>query len=345
MKFLITFIAALAFNLLASIGIGTAADIPVEGVFAVLSVASLIPKPVGLLAGVYKETWTGEMVKRFTSGVASFLKGIRSYNHLVENDVIHLTEIGSLPDVLTNNTSYPLVPQALAETDIPISLDKLETVPISITADELHGITYPKIKVSHELHREALDAQASRASAHAFAPDADTADSPIVKTGGSDNGDGYNSIRVADIIALKKKFDDVKMPKSNRVLVLSSDHVNELLLTDETFKAQYINIAKGEVLPMMFGFEIHEYTENPVYNAAFEKVALGTAPAGTDRVSSFAYWKPYMWQATGSIEVFLSEAKKDVLNKRNLSSFNVYHKARPKILNYAIGAIVSESVA
>lgn len=346
MKNFLFFFFAILFNIAISSGIAMAADLPLLPVFGTISLAAFIPKPAGILgAGVYKEIWTGEMVKRFGTGVATFLKGIKSYNHLVENDVIHLIDIGSLPDVLVNNTSFPLTPQNLSEADIPIPLDKLETVPTAISAAELHGISYDKINVAHDLHREALEIKAGIRAAHAIAPDSHTANSPIVKTTGSNNGANFKQCRVEDIIALKKLFDKLDMPKVGRVLVLSTDHVNDLLLTSQTFKDQYYNISNGATLTQLFGFEIHEFNATPVYNTGFTKIELGTTPAATDRSASVAYYNPYIWQARGSIQPYISLAKNDVLNKRNLCSFDLYYKCRPKVLNYGVGAIVSDTAA
>ena len=135
------------------------------------------------------------------------------------------------------------------------------------------------------------------------------------------------------------------MPKKGRVLVLCSAHVNELLLTSQVFKEQYYKISEGNVMPKLFGFEIHEYTETPVYAADFTKKALGAAAEGTDRAASFAYYKPFMWKARGSVKTYLTLAENDALNKKNICSFNLYFKCRPKKLNYGVGAIVSETQA
>jgi len=344
MKYIKIFSAVL-FLLLVSAGIATASGIPWSYVVTPLALAAFVPKPAGIYAGVYAEIWVGEVVQRFGTGVATFLKSIAGYNHLVENDVIHLVEIGSLPDVLVNNATYPLIPQNLTEADIPITLDKLETVPTAISAAELHAISYDKMKVALNLHLTALEIKAGVRAAHAIAPASNTASSPIVKTTGANNGNNFKQITTEDVISLKKKFDILGLPKIGRVLVLCPDHVNELLLTSQMFKDQYHNIASGTIIPMLFGFEIHEYTTTPVYNTGFTKIALGTTPAATDRSASVAYYNPYIWQARGSVEAFLSEANKDVLNKRNLCSFNMYYKCQPKIANYGVGAIVSDTAA
>ena len=53
----------------------------------------------------------------------------------VNNDVIHLVEVGVDPDVLINNKTYPIDVQALEDKDIAIKLDKFQTKATTITDD------------------------------------------------------------------------------------------------------------------------------------------------------------------------------------------------------------------
>jgi hypothetical protein len=308
----------------------------------VLFGASLIPGQQGVLrAGVYTEVWTGEIVKAFTFE-GTFLAKVPDYDHLVNNDVIHLLEVGAMPEVLINNTTYPLVPQPLGDTDIPIGLDKLETVPTSITKDELYAISYPKIATATQLHKASLKVSAFKRAAHAFAPASDAAGTPVVRTTGVDNGDGYRRAAIADLIKLKRKFDDMEVPADeNRILVLCPQHVEDLLLVSESFKNQYQDIGSGKIL-RLYGFEIHEFPANPKYDDTFVKKAFGAAPAGTDRDASVAFYAKRMFKAKGSTDMSYSEAKNDPLNKRNLMSFDQRFIALPKTLE-AIGAIVNDT--
>jgi hypothetical protein len=307
----------------------------------VLFGASLIPGVDGLRAGVYKEVWTGEMVKAFKLE-GSFLDKVPDQSRFVENDVIHLVKIGVKPEVLINNTTYPLTPASLADVDIPIGLDKLETVPTAITDDELYAISYPKMQAAIELHKDSLMESALKRAVHAFAPAADATLTPLIKTTGGDNGNGYNKITVADIISLKKAFDDMKVPMDgNRILVLCSQHVNDLLNTNETFQKQYQDITSGRILNM-YSFEIHEFTDMPLYDDLFAKKAYGAAAAGTDRDASVAFYAKRMFKAKGSTKAFITEAEKDALNKTNYMSYNQRFIALPKTQE-AIGAIVNDT--
>ena len=50
--------------------------------------------------GVYSEIWTGELVKVLRAGLeGTWLSGIPDQSSIVNNDVIHLVEVGVDPDV------------------------------------------------------------------------------------------------------------------------------------------------------------------------------------------------------------------------------------------------------
>jgi len=337
-RFLFSFLIAI----LAGTAIATASALPVLPIIGGLAIVSFIPTGAGsgvAMVGVYREVWTGEMVKRFTH-TGKFLEAVPDYSRFADNDVIHLVDIGAHPDVLINNTTYPLTPQSLGENDISISLAKFETVPTAITDDELNAISYPKMEAAVTLHREALEMSTSDKAAHALAPTSDTANTPIVKTTGGNNGSGFKRMTMSDIKTLKRKYDDMKAPKEGRVLVLSNQHIEDLLVVSEVFQNQYQNISEGQIL-RLYGFDIYEYVSNPVYNATFVKKAYGAVSAVTDRESSFSFIKNMTFKARGSVVPYLTPA--EALNKRNIISYNLYHVALPKKL-YGIAAIVNDSI-
>ena len=141
-------ICALLFNMLMGAIIATLLGVPpLVGMLFMVAIGitmSFVPVPKGALrAGVYTEVWTGELVKglrEFLTG--SWLDGVPDQSSIVNNDVIHLVEVGVDPDVLINNTTYPIPLQALEDKDIAISLDKFQTKVTPVTDDELNAISY-----------------------------------------------------------------------------------------------------------------------------------------------------------------------------------------------------------
>lgn len=140
------------------------------GMNAVAAVMGAFPVEPGILrAGVYKEIWTGELVKYLRRGLeATWLDGIPDSSSLVNNDVIHLVDVGVDPDVLVNNTTYPIDLQALDDADLTISLDKFQTKVTPITDDELYAISYDKMSRVKESHGNAINDAKFAKSAHAM---------------------------------------------------------------------------------------------------------------------------------------------------------------------------------
>lgn len=338
---LFALIISVLFSVVSGLGLAAVAAISPGITIPALFGASLIPGQSGLRVGVYTEVWTGEVVKGF-SLQGSFLDKVPSYDRFVNNDVIHLVNVGAKPEVLINNTTYPLIPASLTDTDIPIGLDKLETVPTAVTKDELYAISYNKMQVVLEGHVDSLRESALKRAIHAFAPAADAAKTPIVKTTGANNGNAFKRMTIADLISMKRKFDDLLIPDDgNRILVLCPQHIEDLLLVSESFQKQYQDVTTGRVLNL-YKFEIHEFVDMPKYTTLFAKKAYGTAAAGTDRDASVAFYAKRMFQAKGSTDMSYSEKEKDPLNKRNLVSFDQRFIALPKTQE-AIGAIVNDS--
>lgn len=302
--------------------------------------------PAGALHdGVLTEIWTGEMIKAFRDAPESlgWYDRIRSYDQYVENDVIHFTEIGGDPKVLVNNTTYPLNITALEDADKPVSLDKFDTEATPVTDDELHAVSYDKMASVQERHREALKASVRCKAIHALAPDKHVAGKAVVlrTTGEKDATTLRKRMVPADLIALKAAFDAMRMPTADRVLVLCSDHANDLLLTDQKFRDAYnINQTDGKIT-RLYGFDIYEFNDTPYYTSAGNKKGWGTTAADTDRQASVAFHLPSMMKANGSVKMYYQEAATDPLYHRNLVNFRKWGICLPLKADQTRGAIVS----
>lgn len=300
--------------------------------------------PAGVLrAGVCTEIWTGEMIKAFRTEAESleWMQRIRSYNQHVKNDVIHFTEIGGDPAVLVNNTTYPLAITALTDADKPISLDKFDTEATPVTDDELHAISYDKMASVQERHRAALREKIAQKAIHGIAPDENATDIPVIKTSGASDGT-RKKMTFTDLLNLKRQFDKMGIPKRGRVLVLCSDHVNDLLETEQKFKEHYnINQGDGKIC-RMYSFDIYEYDGTPYYNMTTgKKLAWGAVPAATDSSASVAFYDGRMMKAYGSTNFYHSEASKDPLYHRNLVNFRQWGICLPLSLTKCRASIIS----
>ena len=283
--------------------------------------------PAGSLgAGVYTEVWTGELVKFLRRGMeATFLDGIPDASSLVNNDVIHLVEVGVDPDVLINNTTYPIPLQALDDADIAIQLDKFQTKVTPVTDDELYAISYDKMTRVKESHGQAIHDSKFTKAAHALCATQNTATTPVLKTTGSvDSVTGRRKMVVADLVSLKRAMDSLKVPVEGRRLVLCNDHVNDLLETSQAFKEQYNIDRNNGTVGRLYGFDIYEYANNPLYTTAGVKKALGASADTGEFQCSFAFYTQRVFKATGSTKMYYSEAGTDPEYQRNKINFRHY---------------------
>lgn len=346
-KFLFLMMAVL-FNCLTGGSICAAMGVaPVVGAVAMNVVGAVAPligadMPVGILrAGLYTELWTGETIKAFRNSAESlgWLSKIRSFDEKVaSNNTINFVDLGGDPTVLVNNNTYPIGVETLDDANKAITLDKYQTKATKVTDDEARGLSYDKKSTVIERHRESVDEKKFARALHALAPASDSAKTPIIVATGAADGNRLR-ITVADIIALKAKFDAQKIPVQGRVLVLCPEHVNDLLVQDTTFAQRYNNTTTGKIADM-YGFEIYEYVDAPVFNASAKtKKAFGAAAeSGTDRNASVAFYAPRMMKATGETKAYLDEP--DTQNQEWRYNLRHYFIALP-LKNEAIGAVVS----
>lgn len=345
MKSLMKFMTGMLFNVV--MGVVLASVIGVDAAYGAAS-GVVLPMALGcfmpggaLMEGVFTEVWTGELVKKLNAGLqATFLNGIPDYSTNVNNEVIHLVDVGGDPDVLVNNTTYPIPIQDLKDGDIAIGLDKFQTKATRVTDDELYAISYDKFGSVVERHRESIVTVKYKKFAHALAPYSHTAKTPVIQTSGEkDTATGRKKITPKDIIALKRAFDNMEVPEDGRVLVLCPDHVNDLLELDQSFKDKYYNYTSGKLMNM-YGFEVYTFVNAPYFNKNGVKLAYNAVPTATDHKGSFAFYRPRMFRAQGSTKMYYSEAATNPQTQENLVNFRNYDIVLPKKME-AIGAIYS----
>lgn len=323
-------IASIAFNCFAGALVATLLGLPTLLGMAALNIVAILagcaPKRMALRAGIYSEIWTGEIVKALRGGMeGSWLDGITDNSSIVNNDEIHLVEAGVDPDVLIDNTSYPIDTQALDDTDITIQLNRFQSKPTPITDDELYAISYDKMARVKESHANAINDAKFIKAAHNLCAAAHTAKTPILSTSGNADADtGRKQLTPEDLVSMKRAMDKLKVPPENRRLVLCPDHVNDLLAASQNFREQYnIDRNTGKV-GRLYGFEMYEYAGNPLYTTAKAKKDIGSTAATGEYQCSFAFYTPRVFKATGSTKMYYSEAVYDPQNQRNLINFRHY---------------------
>lgn len=299
----------------------------------------------------FPEVWSARVIQLLTTqDVAPWLDGIPELDTEVlevgsgaasESNIIHLPVETFQPEVLINNTTYPIALQAFTDTNVTIQLDKFQTKVTTLTDDQIIGASYARIDSATRGHVVQINSAKYRKALHAIAPAADGAKTPVVTldlsgaTTGSDKADlAYNAI-----IALKAKFDAQDFPVEGRRLVLSTELENTLLLDRNRFGNLLANLNTGKLAPMIGGFEIFSSLSNPYYTSAGAKKAFGTVPSGTDKRASVAFVKSNIAKKTGMTKQYFAKAADDPENQTNKLNYRHYFIALPAKAEQ-VGAII-----
>lgn len=291
------------------------------------------------MATLNKQVWIDQILEGFYPD-SSFLKYAKDFSGLVEYDKINMAEAGIDPNVLINNTTYPIKVVQRIDTPISIELDKFETENTLIRRPEVIEYSYDQLESVIRGHRQSLKSKTAEKAAHAFSPQKNTEFTPVIETTGKDTG-GRKRLTFEDIITLKGLFDSVDIPLEDRFLVLSPEHATDLLLEDIKLFKDLTNIKDGK--PFNFaGFSMLQFSKMPKYeinstSKVLEKVAFGAETTST-QFCSFAFHADEVMKADG--EMFMYANENDAKERGTIVGFDKRFIAVP-MRNKGIGAIVS----
>ncbi|TRX39065.1 hypothetical protein [Flavobacterium restrictum] len=287
-----------------------------------------------------KQVWISQIMENFYPE-ASFLNYAKDMTEHVENDKINLADCGFDPDVLINNTTYPIPIVQRADMPLSIELDLYETENTLVRSPEAVELAYNKLESVIYGHRMTLRAKSGQKAAHAFAPNSDTENTPILVTTGDNNGDGFKRLIPEDILKLKKKYDLLDVPYDNRYLVLDPNHVEDLILYDLKAFKDITDFKNGQ--PTRFaGFNILQYTKTAKYNLlAKTKLPWGAVSDANTTYGSFSFSSEEVMKADGSVKMF--ERIDDPELRATVVGFDKRFIALP-IRNKAIGAIIAGKI-
>lgn len=223
----------------------------------------------------------------------SWLNELTSMDHMVEYDKINLGEVGADPNVIKDNSTWPLTPTTRTDTGIEIPLATFDTEPTHVTHVEELETSYDKCQSVVMQHANALRTQASLSAAYNIAPSSNATNTPVLATTGADRGDGNKALTYKDILTLRTKFNKANLPQLGRVIVLCPEHEEDLLNEDA---ARYNQIMTTGTIA---GFKVYTFTGNPTYSTSGSKKPYGDF---TGQPSSIAFVNSEVMRCMGSIE-------------------------------------------
>lgn len=287
-----------------------------------------------------KQIWISQIMEKFYPE-ASFLNYAKDMTENVDFDKINLADCGFDPDVLVNNTTYPIAVVERSDTPLSIELDLFETENTLVRSPEAVELAYNKLESVIYGHRMALRSKTGQKAAHAFAPSSDTVNTPVLVTTGDNNGEGFKRLIPEDILRLKKKYDLLDVPYDNRFLVLDPNHVEDLILFDLKAFKDITDFKDGQ--PNRFaGFNILQYTKTPKYNVNTKvKLPWGAVADANTTFASFSFSSEEVMKADGTVNMF--ERINDPELRATIVGFDKRFIALP-IRNKAIGAIIAGKI-
>lgn len=247
---------------------------------------------------IEKQIWISMLMEGFYPS-RTFLARSVDMSAMVEYNKINLAEAGVAPEVLVDNTTFP-VPTA-SRTDVALELplhtfDTKNTVVRNVEAMEL---AYDKMDSVVRQHRNTLQAKTAAFAANSWAPQTTKELTPVKATTGEDNKRGLKSLSFQDILDLDAWFRSQDIDPATMVAVLNPYHMADLMAEDMKLYKEMLNGNK------IFGFDLYTFSQLPYYNASTgAKVAFGTAAAETDTQCSLFYCADEVMRADGDIEVF-----------------------------------------
>lgn len=287
------------------------------------------------MADLRKEVWVKQLLEKFYPD-SSFLKYVKNFSALVDNDAINLADAGLDPKVLINNTAYPINVVKRDDTPIRIELDVFETENTLVRHPEVIEYAYDQLESVLMGHRNVLRASTGTKAAHAYAPDEDSIFTPIIQTSGTSTGT-RKRLTIEDVLFLKERFDNQDIPLEDRFLVLHPSHVTDLILLDTKSFKDIGDIVNGEP-KRLAGFNVLQFSKTAYYDNTGKKKAFGSIPTATDGFCSFAFQSGEVMKADGNVKMF--KTIDDPKERATIVGFEKRFIALP-LRNKGIGAIVS----
>ena len=291
------------------------------------------------MAGNFPEAYQARVREKLsTTDQADFLDGIPELDApimvdpITDQNTIHVPLETFTPEVLINNTTYPIAVQDHEDGSKTVNLDKFQTLATRITEDQAMGASYDKIDSATRGHIKVINRDKFLKAIHALAPATNSAATPLIALPASYTAeDVYKAL-----VTLKGKFDTLQVPSQGRRVVLASDHANALLTSEKYAAALYGNKNTGEISGYLAGFKVFSYVGNPFFTTAGVKVAFKAVPGATDKQATVAFYEDNVGKKTGILKQYYD--KPTTTNQAHLLNYRHYFIVLP-IKQEAIGAI------
>jgi hypothetical protein len=264
----------------------------------------------------------------------AWLNELTSMDHMVEYNAINLAQVGADPEIVQDNTNWPLTPSQRTDSGIILQLATFDTMPTHVTNVEEMETAYNKAESVVRQHADSLRTKAALSAAYNIAPASNDPNHPILLTTGGEKGDGTRALLYKDVLKLRTAFNKANFPQEGRILVLSPEHEEDLLKDDIDRYNQVMTTGK------LAGFKVYTFNGNPTYDVSASVATKNAYGEVAGNPSSIAGVKGEVMRAMGTIE---GEPEKRWADYRGwLLGFQMRFVAMP-FRNKGIAALVSNN--
>ena len=249
-----------------------------------------------LFEGLAAEVWISEVKEHFYPD-NHFLTSVRDLSSLVDANTINLADAGAEPEVLKNNTIYPIGTVDASDFPLAIPLNTYDTKNSVVRNAVAVELAYDQRSLYVKMHQNALLKKIGIDAAWAYAPTADdaTKSNKVMNLGANDS-------IVDALIDMQAAYGNYDADAADRIVVFTPDHLAQIAKENKVlYKA--IMAEPGSVF---YGFKVYAYSKLPAYIAATGvKAAFGAAfdPA-IHKQATVCFLGNEVMKAMGTMEFF-----------------------------------------
>lgn len=244
------------------------------------------------LMALQTQVWTSELIENpFPDG--SFITKSKDLSEWVDHDKINLVEAGVEPAVFEDYFNGNEDPLPLANiNDVPHEV-VLKTYSTEQTRHrELQDVElqYDKRTSIIKRHKQALDRNMGVRAAFAWTPAVNNAFNKLITVGANDS----MVDAIIDVQAFMASLD----LSSELNVCLTPDHMARIRKEDKVLYKDILNENK------MYGFNVFQYSQTPLFTSAGVKKPMGSAVENGDKRATFFWATEETFRALGSVKMY-----------------------------------------
>lgn len=248
---------------------------------------------------IEKQIWI-DLIKEGLVPNTSFMSQSVDMTEFVDYNKINLAEAGVDPDVLIDNTVFPVPAAQRSDSPLELPLHTFDTKNTIVRNVEEKESSYNKMDSVVRSHRNALVKKTSAFAAYNWCPTENGIYTPVLATSSAANKAGYKRLSFEDLLLMEAKYRELDVDMDSLVAVLTPMHLADLMAEDMKLYREILASKKA------FSFNLFNFSQLPIFDATtMRKKAFGAAVDPTkDAPASLFYCKDEVMRAQGTVEVF-----------------------------------------